>query len=289
MKLAVVMPVGPGLDVDFTSDTLDSVRHWCSPDTAVVVVDDSGAEAAGARLLERHADLLVVRPPKSPSGVRGGLLLADGAGFRRALALRPQVVLRLDSDAVVTGPAPEDDALAYFEAHPRVGLLGSYRISCTGVRRDFSWTARQLAAEALPAGWRDPRRALTLTRLLRRARRHGYEPGEHALGAATFLRPSCLLAMDRRGWLTAESLRSSQLADDHLLGLLVRAAGFELADFAPDPHPVGVAWRGLPMAPEELLEHGKKVVHSVKNHPGTPEAELRAFFAARRDAAPSHS
>ena len=79
-----------------------------------------------------------------------------------------------------------------------------------------------------------------------------------------------------------DALRISRLGDDHLTALAVRSLGFELADFAPDPHPLAVAWKGLPLPPEEVLRRGKKIVHSVKSHRGSDEGALRDFFARAR-------
>ena len=64
------------------------------------------------------------------------------------------------------------------------------------------------------------------------ARRHGYEDGENCLGAACFFSRTVLLAMRDKRLLAIPALVTSHLGDDHMFGLLVRAAGFELGDFA---------------------------------------------------------
>ena len=283
ISVAVVIPVGPDPVEEFVRDTVLSVLGWCAPDARVVLVDDS-AGPVPARVAAALPRTQVVPVRGAPSGIHGGLYLAVGRGFHLARTLDPRVVLRLDSDAVVVGPQPEADAARYFDAHPEVGLLGSYRVTVTGGQRSFAWAAGQLQQETRrrQRSLHDLRRARALRRIARQAARHGYEPGEHALAAASFFSRACLDALCDSGLLDLEALRSSGLVDDHLTGVVVRSLGFALGDFAPDPHPVGVAWKGLPLPPEELLARGKKVVHSVKSYRGSDEAALRAYFAGHR-------
>lgn len=283
ISVAVVIPVGPKPVEEFLRDTVVSVLSWCSPDARIILVDDS-AGPVPTRVAASLPRTDAVPVPGAPSGIHGGLFLAVGRGLRAARGLDPRVVLRLDSDAVVTGPEPEADAERYFDSHPEVGLLGSYRVTVSGGERSFAWAARQLRRETrlrqrTPA---DLRRSLVLRRMVHDAARHGYEPGEHALAAATFLSRACLDALSDRGLLEREALRGSGLGDDHLTGLAVRSLGLRIGDFAPDPHPIGVAWKGLPLPPEALLARGKKIVHSVKSYRGSDEGTLREYFAARR-------
>lgn len=279
VTLGVVLPLGPRSDLDFVADTLDSVRRHTTSSRTVVVVDDSGRQRLGDEVAARHPDVVVLPPRRRPSGMWGGLLTVEARGFARLLDDRPDVVLKLDTDALVVGPEPERDALDFFGREPEVGLLGSYRVTCTGGTRSFAWAAGLLAGETSALGGRrHPRLRRALLGLRAAADAHGYEPGEHCLGGAYFLRGGCLARMQRQGWLTDRVFAASRLGEDHLLGLLVRAAGYDIADFAPDPHPMGLALLGLPMPPAELLARNKKVVHSVRDHEGVREADVRAAF-----------
>jgi len=67
-----------------------------------------------------------------------------------------------------------------------------------------------------------------------------------------------------------------------VLGLLCAAAGFRMRGMVEDGEPFGVVWRGLPAPPADLLDRGFSIVHSVKDGPHGTEAELRAWFRARR-------
>jgi hypothetical protein len=63
-----------------------------------------------------------------------------------------------------------------------------------------------------------------------------------------------------------------------MLGLIIKAVGFAHADFSTDDYPLGLAFRGLPMPPPDLVKAGKKIVHSLKDHDGRDQAGLRQEF-----------
>jgi len=85
----------------------------------------------------------------------------------------------------VIGPDPDDDAARHFAAHPQIGCLGSYRLTCTGGIRSFAYPARTLRHELYSlAVLRHHRRWRALRSIYVEARSHGYEDGEHCLGAA---------------------------------------------------------------------------------------------------------
>lgn len=279
VTLGVVLPLGPRSDLGFVGDTLDSIRRHTTASRTVVVVDDSGRQRLGAEVAAHHPDVVVLPSRRRPSGMWGGLLTVEARGYARLLVDRPEVVLKLDTDALVVGPEPERDALELFSREPGVGLLGSYRVTCTGGTRSFDWPAGLLARETSALrGRRHPRLRRALRGLRAAADAHGYEPGEHCLGGAYFLRGDCLARMHQQGWLGDPVFAASRLGEDHLVGLLVRAAGYDIADFAPDPYPMGLALLGLPLPPAELLARNKKVVHSVRDHEGVRESDVRAAF-----------
>lgn len=66
----------------------------------------------------------------------GGLFLKLGGGYKYALErFHFDVLLRLDADALVIGPRPEEDALRAFATQPRVGA--AWLVS-RGARREAS-------------------------------------------------------------------------------------------------------------------------------------------------------
>ena len=262
-------------------------------DVAVVVADNTrdGLDRTGSR------DLPALRYRRFPSDGRsstlGRLYLNVATCLAEILdAYDFDVLLRLDDDALIIGPDPDLDAIGYFESNPHIGCLGSYRVTCTGYPRSFDHPARTLHHELYSAAiLKHPRRWMALRTIYSLARRHGYEDGEHCLGAACFFSHAVLLAMRDKQLFPTPALATSNLGDDHMLGLLVHAAGFDLGDFATGQYPLGLALRGLPMSPGELVDAGKKVVHSLKDHAGRNQAELREEFrhlvAKRYGAQPS--
>lgn len=280
--------VGPGTPLDRLEDTLDSVQHWFGSDLELLLaVDDSGEPEIATALARRAPALQCVRTGRAGSGLNGGLFDVTCLALRTVLdRSRAPVVLQLDTDALVVGPGSHTEAAAHFATHPGVGMLGSYRWTCTGYRRDFSPATRAISRDLRP--WnvkRHPELSLAMARTLRAARKEGYEDGEHVLGAAYFLSRECLQSLADGGWLTKKALRHSSMADDQLLSLVVRAAGWAIDDFARDGQPLAVVWRGLPWPVEEIVERGKAIIHSTKDHEELREVDVRQFFARRRRAA----
>ena len=182
VELTVVIPVGPTCELDYVVDTIVSVRHYVTPSHVIIVLDDSG-KGTGAALREQFGDLVVLVTERI-HGKGAGLYLNLSRGFAYAYEnYEFDVLLRLDTDALVIGQNPEKDAIQYLNDNPDHGIIGSYRTDCNGDPRDFSWARKQLARELelAPAlkhsgrlrGW------LFLRRALRKARKNGYEPGEH--------------------------------------------------------------------------------------------------------------
>lgn len=273
-RCVVAIPVGPSaVEADRARDAIASVRAH-EPDVAAVVVVDDGGPG------DRAFDGSVVLPnPRRGRGygTLGGTCAATLAALAWAREHVPGAwVLRLDTDALVIGPfaAAVEEA---FAADPEVGVLGSCHRTCNGEPRDVSAWARDVRRHArLVWSWRrlqlGPRRARML---VRRALDAGYQPGAHCIAAGCAISPHLIAAMD----LDPEPWIDSRLGDDVLLGIAAAAHGFALRDL----HAVfGLRHVGLPDAPQRLVDRGFAIVHSVKNDPAHAEADVRAFFAARR-------
>lgn len=277
--LAVVIPAGPNDDV---ADTLASVLHYTHGPRVVVVIDDTRADVA-AQLRAMSPDVRVIPPASNRPGLYGHLWWNLANGFAHARdALSFDVLLRLDADALLTGHGIAELAAARLERDPGVGMLGSSRIGMDGGQRDLSWPAAALDRECGLRGLDRPEMRRVLQQLRDAARRHGYVPGEHALGGAYVLSPAAVDTWMRKGWLSLSALSRSHLGEDHLFGLLVLAAGLRIAEFAGPNDPMALDLRRLPGAPDELLAAGKVVVHSVRGWGDMGEAEVRGFFAAAR-------
>ncbi len=114
---------------------------------------------------------------------------------------------------------------------------------------------------------------------------HGYQPGEHCQGGGYAIAGQALSALRSAGSLHDPFLWAHDpLTEDVALALCVKSLGLDLASANGPGQPFGVQYSGLAFPPDELLARGHAVIHSVKNAPAHPEADLRAFFRSQRPA-----
>jgi hypothetical protein len=267
---------------DDVVDTVDSVRTFL-PDCRIVVIDDGIPDVRGNGL---PGDVTVLPPLNYQRNTFGGLWMKYCYGLKFIMVNYPSdFILKLDADALVVAPGLGTEIERVF-ADPQVGLAGVYRIDPSGGRRDFSPIARAIAAETEGLrSWIRPIARGPLRSLLVEAQRHGYEAGEHALGAANVFRTKMLEDWARRGWLDLKGLRTSHVPEDALLSLTTRAAGFTIAELGGRGGPLAVTWKGLPASPPQLAASGALVVHSVRSWKEWTESEIRSFFRDRRQTA----
>jgi hypothetical protein len=273
--MVVVVPAGPK---DDAADTLRSVLCYADPEL-VLVIDDTHGRGIGLE----DPRVIVLTPPASPPGPFGGLWVKLAAAYRYAVEHAEfDVLLRLDTDALILGPGIAEAAAGRFERNSGVGALGAYRVGPDGANRDWTPARKMIRAELGLRGMRHPAARHRVRALVAGAR--GYVPGEHALGGAQLLRGDMVRDWYRRGMLDYPELGHSRLGEDHLFGLLTVAAGYRIGDFSGPHDPLSVRWIGLPAAPAELLGAGKLITHSVRSWQDMQEAEIREYFAARRPA-----
>ncbi len=289
---AVLIPVGPG-DAERARalDGLDALAtHEAALLDTLVLVDD-GDRPRGAW----PASVGVVGNPRGGRGIGtlGGTVAGTLTGLAWLHRHAPGAwVLRLDPDALVVGPVRARVEAAW---RPRDGLLGCCTRTGSGEPRDVTGWAAEIRRHERPVwAWRRPPRRPGWVRpadpfvrgVLRDARAAGYAPGEHCVAAGCALSAPLVAALAARGWLDRpERWLGARLGDDIVLGAMSRACGLELRDL---PEVFGLRHVGLADTPERLLARGVGVIHSTKNDPRHPEAEIRAFFAdARRGSSPA--
>lgn len=278
-RLVTVMPVGPD---DSGADTIASLLQYCAPSQVILAIDDSKS-AATRRFLETCDPRVIRLPSAGYPGIRGGLTVNLARAYRYALDRHDfDVLLRIDTDALVTGPAPEDEALARFSADPRLGMLGLHKADYDGRPRDYAPIEAVLLDALRWHGVRRMPRWLRMRRWISAAKARGWFLGEHVLGAAVYLRPELLAAMRDAGDLSLERFHDSVISEDHLFSLVTAARGFTMGEFGAPAGPMGVRWHGLPDTPEHLIAAGMKIVHSIKGHGDTTEADIRRYFAGVR-------
>jgi hypothetical protein len=273
--MVVVVPAGPK---DDAADTLRSVLCYTDPEL-LLVVDDTHGRGIGFS----DPRVVVFTPPDSPPGPFGGLWVKLAAAFRYAVEHTDfDVLLRLDTDALILGPGIAQAAAERFSGDSAIGALGAYRVGPDGQIRDWTPARKMVRAEL---GLRGMRHAAARRRVRALASAAPeYVHGEHALGGAVLFRGDMVREWHRRGMLDYPELGDSSIGEDHLFGLLTAAAGYRTGDFSGPEDPLAVRWIGLPAAPAELLAAGKLITHSVRSWESMQEAEIRAFFAARRPA-----
>ncbi|KAF0843294.1 hypothetical protein FNL37_0716 [Methylovorus glucosotrophus] len=286
VELAVVLPVGPTCQLAYVVDTIESIRYYIRSSHVIIVLDDSGESlCAGLPDVFDNVDVIATQ---GNMGKEAGLYINLSHGFAYAHEhYEFKVLLRLDTDALVIGPDPEKDAIECFDQHPELGMLGSYRVDCNGDPRDFSWPRRKLTQKlkvnlALlrhPGAWRS---WWFIYRVSRRSIKYGYEPGEHCLGGAYFVSAECIRRLVRHQLLARKEFFWSELQEDQIFGLLVRAVGMQHGDFSTGSFPMGLRWRGLPDSPATLVANKKKVTHSTRFFGDENEFAIRTFFKAQR-------
>jgi hypothetical protein len=282
--LVVVIPVGPGEILDFVVDTVHSVIYYTGRQTKIIVVDDSG-KGTGASVQGMAPDVDVVTTPRN-QGLHGGLYLTLSQAYVHAHRNYDfQVLLKLDSDALVIGPHPEQDAIRFFREHPGVGIIGRFGHGTAPGINDHHWSKSRLREETHGRSFfRDPIRGLSLRRLVRRATANGFRPGDYVFGGSYFMSGACVHRLAEANLLSRRELGRSMLEEDHLFGILTKVAGMELADFCNPDQPAALELKRLPAAPEELVASRKKVTHSVRRWEDLDEVQIRAFFRRLRTA-----
>ncbi len=279
-KFIVVIPVGPNEVLDYILDTINSVIYYTGPERKIVLVDDTGGKDTCNILQSQLPDLDVVKTSRN-HGLQGGLYLTLSLAFLHIYKNYTfKALLRLDTDALVIGERPEEDAIDFFARHPNVGIIGHFGLGTKPDDiNDGHWSKEQLVQESRRKNLlRDPALCLFLRRLLRRARANGFKLGDYIFGGSNFISPECVSKLAESNLLLRKELGRSQLEEDHIFSLLAKSVGLELADFASGELPMGMEWKGLPYSPQELVAKKKKVIHSTRRWKDLGEAEIRNFF-----------
>jgi hypothetical protein len=276
---AVVVPVGPTCKENFVNDTLDSVEFYC-PNRSVYIVDDSGTGMGSKVALGRRATVINV----SGMGLAGGLYGSLSAGFAEALKNPFDILLRLDTDALVANDRFLTQSSEYFQAHPEIGALGSYRFGYSGSIRSYSQPRKRLLWEMSAGVAKSPRLAAHLASLTAKAIKNGYKLGESIMGGVTVYSHRAVAALAAAGALDDKLVVSSALQEDHIFALWLKSLGLGLADFGRHDNdlPFAAKHKGLPDSPVSIIGREKSLVHSTKYFEDLDESEIRAIFAAER-------
>jgi len=280
----IVIPVGPNSSVEFIADTIRSYIHNTRSSYKIIIADDSH-QGIGNEVKKIFPDTEILLTLK-PMGGWAGLYINLCHAFRHAVRhYHFGVLLKLDTDALVIGPEPEKDALKYFSKHPQTGIIGQYPNDYFGNPWDIGWPRRRITNGIKT--WKFIRRPianLALIKLHRTAVKNGYKTGESVFGGAYFMSEAFLTAMLAAGQLPNYTLRTLNLGEDHLFGLLAHVIGYKLGSFSGKGQPFGCAWKGLPVSPEQLVNDEKKIIHSTRHWKDMNEQDIRTWFKNKREA-----
>jgi hypothetical protein len=276
-----VIPVGPNCRPEFVADTIDSIRFY-APVARIILVDDSLRDTA-VELGERYG--LTVLEARV-HGAFGNLYLNLSDGFKEALNEPFRILVRLDTDALISGSDFETKAESCFDGDQRLGSLGSFRIGYNRIGiRDRGWAKRRILKFLALESWTRPRAGMRVVTLLLRARRHGYKLGDGIMGGAAVYRYEAVAALRKADLLGRSELAATGLQEDYIFGLCLFSIGYQLGEFGTefDDLPMGVDWVGLPASPAELLQHGKSIIHSTKSFGAMDEETIRREFRSVRE------
>lgn len=297
MRFAVAVPVGPHpRELGRLTSLIESVRSNVGDDGHLVLIDDRDLSGDLAGLVDwdpRKLDVLNA-PQLGPNARVNDRMTASTLTFLRWLSASDcHYAVKLDTDALVIGDFRP--RLAQVFERSLVGVCGACeRNRPDGAARDLSLWRRQLLLGCSPVQMRTggarpyiklalsgraARQRQFLRDAVRRARRHGYRLGEHCLGGAYGISAQLARTLFSEGALRDPTITcGTGLGEDVVLGLITRAAGFELRTLVDPGDPFALRHQGLLDTPEQLVAGGHSIVHSLKCQAPEDEQQLREVF-----------
>jgi hypothetical protein len=274
VRSVVWFAAGPG-SRDALLDSIESVVASDGSDTQIVVVDDCSVQAREAVVRERFPQVDFCRT-RFPTGGPPSMWRLCQLAFRHAMANYDfELWIKMDSDALATGPSLSSCTAGRIAGVPNAGFAGSLHIRADGVPEDRSYHAAVLAREA--------RRDRVLAAALDRATSAGWVVGDVVQGGVCAVTRAACEAMARERWIEWSKRWHQITSEDLALSLFTRASGLELVSIGDPDGIYAVANKHLPLPKEQIAEGPWVAAHSVRaGTQGEDEATLRSFFRARR-------
>ena len=282
VDVVIVVPVGPNSSVAFIEDTILSYHYYTRSSYQIVFADDS-QQGIGKELKIVFPDADVVVTKKAMGGW-AGLYITLSLAFRHAAEHYTfKAILKLDTDALIIGEAPEKEAVRLFTNKETAGLAGQYPTDYHGKPWNLNWPKQRIINSTRT--WKFFRRPVAnwqLIKLHKQALKNGYKTGESVFGGAYFMSENLVRCLYEKGFLPNSTFQLLNLGEDHLFSLLAKAHGFTLESLSGNNEPFGCAWKGLPVSPEQLISDNKKIIHSTRYWEDKKESDIRKFFKERR-------
>ena len=289
VRTVVVIPLGPKCKMDYVIDTISSVLHYIPEERAILIADDS-QNPDFVRKIEAFYPDAIILSSRQNLGKGSGLYVNLSIAYRYALDhFDFEVLLRLDTDALMIGYGADEAIASYFAAHPDVGLAGTYvkgnhHVDEWGNKWDSYGGRVYTIAIAKVVNLYFLRAPLSLWRMRRRlfkAIYHGYEFGDLIFGGSYAFSRAGLEALRAEGLLPMPNFLGVNLEEDHIFSVLMRSVNKELGNLT---EVFGCVWKGLPASPEQLCEADKKIIHSTRYYKKLlREGDIRTFFRSRRE------
>lgn len=267
---------GPGR-WEWLADSIQAVQASDGPDTQIVVIDDGSVDTRESVVRARFPEVEVVRLPFPTGGPPSGWN-AMRTGIRHAVDNYDfGLYVKMDTDAVFTGPDFSDAVLGRLDRSERPGVAGSCDLRCDGVEEDRRFHQLILAREI--------RRNRPLHAAYDQALRAGWRAGEVVQGGTLCITPEAAREVRAEGWLDWRRPWSSQLPDDLLITMFIAGQGYELVSLGDPDGIFAIGNKYIPLSKEEVVAGPWVVAHSTRaDVAGTPEPALRAFFREHRAA-----
>lgn len=302
--------MGPGdLEYRRTTDLIRSLLFFEPNISQLLVIADGDEWPRGFPEIDFPSPCRVVilqHPrPNNPLNMLGGLCTAVLTALRYAQTYGAgDFVIKLDADSLVIGPFAEKLSMR-LQGRPGIGTIGTLGTSCNRATRSSHLDAvvaeRLIAALHIGLSNTMPSQAdLTflaslgiaagvddaafrkLCRLLAPIINRPFS-GVHCQGGAYAVSGEMLSRLKVAGIFDDPSLwLNLRLGEDQMMGILSGLVELDVADYSGTGDVFGVQSRGLPFSPQELIEYGYSIVHSIKNNQNHDEADLRQFFAGFR-------
>jgi hypothetical protein len=296
---AVVMLIGPGAkEIERARDTIESLTVYEPGRFILFLVDDvsSGRPLVETFRANTKEQIVYLTNPRNGKGSGWGSGAAAGvlAALKQVAEIRScKFVLKIDTDTLIINQFSERITERFAEV-PSVGILGAYQFSPAKfkdrtstpaleklLRQVTIWRRTPLGGPAIQLAFLGKYRRIR--NIIRRAILNGYRLGEHCSGGGYAVSNSCLLSMRQAGLLDEPTLwLQAPLGEDSIVALCAASVEFGVQGFEARGDPFAIKHFGLPDTPEQLVQGGHSIIHSVKDHGNEREEAIRTYFQRRR-------